>query len=111
MPRPKKGTKIVCFYLTPELHKRLKMRTVEDETSIQDWMFELVEQSLEEISDDIDNGDNEIALECWRKIAQGEMPKPQEMSMLCAALGMTNHQDLEAKLKGILSKGKSTSGS
>ncbi|MGL5080679.1 MAG: hypothetical protein ACRC8A_04265 [Microcoleaceae cyanobacterium] len=89
----------------------MKMRTVEEETSIQDWMFELVEQSLEEIFDDTDNGDNEIALECWRKVTQGEMPKPQEISLLCAALGIASHQELEAKLKGILNKGKLNGGS
>ena len=56
MPPKKKRTdsepraRLIHIRLTPETHKRLRIRAAEEDVSIQDWVSALIETGLEEPS-------------------------------------------------------------
>jgi predicted HicB family RNase H-like nuclease len=42
----KEGVRMVHVRLSPELHKELRVRVAEEDTSIQDWVAALIEREL-----------------------------------------------------------------
>jgi len=60
MPRKKKRTdsesraRLIHIRLTPETHKRLRIRAAEEDVSIQDWVSSLIETGLNQATADND---------------------------------------------------------
>jgi|GEM_PF-2502052 len=54
--------------------------------------------------------DGELAIACWQKVARGEMPTPQEITLLCAVLDIPDYRRIETLLMCIAKKGRATNG-
>ncbi|MGB3189695.1 MAG: hypothetical protein WBB43_09765 [Limnoraphis sp.] len=54
--------------------------------------------------------DEQLALACWKKLVNGTMPTPQEITLLCGVLGVLEYRELEERLRCIANKGKITNG-
>jgi hypothetical protein len=54
--------------------------------------------------------DEQLALACWKKVVNGTMPTPQEITLLCGVLGVLEYRELEERLRCIANKGKITNG-
>jgi hypothetical protein len=56
------------------------------------------------------NEDGELAIACWQKVARGEMPTPQEITLLCAVLDIPDYRRIETLLMCIAKKGRAANG-
>lgn len=62
-------------------------------------------------NDPLEQEDHEqLAIRCWEKVVNGQMPTPQEITLLCGILGVLEYRQMEERLQCIASKGKITNG-
>lgn len=73
MPREKEGFKPICFYVETDKHKELKIKAVQADIPLSDYVADIVLQSMSE-SDDIPDVEGECC-QFLKELLSGKKPK------------------------------------
>lgn len=86
MPRPKGENKVICFYVTPEMHKAIRRLALDRDTTLQDLLLDMAERELNggTVTQSIDEETEATIL----KAVSGKKLEDVELALLADSLNL-----------------------
>lgn len=102
MPRPKGESKVICFYVEPEIHKAIRRVALDRDTTLQDLLLGLVEKEISGAGDSDNSVTPSIDKETEAtilKAVSGKKLQDIELALLADALNLDQRKLTQSRDK------------